>query len=104
MLENTKIACDFIKTREKIVTETSFGEHRDVTKAMKVIKEALSVERKRMETTKKKPYEKTAKKQRAKTLIVSIKRGLRREDIENDLRYSEKEANKKLKRLRRAMV
>ena len=52
--------------------------------AMRVIKETHSIERKRRQTSrKKKSDETTARKQRAKTLIVDVKRGgMRKEEIE----------------------
>ena len=51
--ETSKRVCDFINAHEVITHITSFGEYREVLKkAMRVIKEANNVERKRWHTKK----------------------------------------------------
>lgn len=85
--ETAKRVCDYINAHEDLVTITSFGEYRKaMTKVMKDIKEA-HVERKRRRTSRKKMSEEaTTRKQRAKTMIVDVKRGgMRREEIERRL-------------------
>ena len=76
--------CDFINAHEDIIRITTFGEYREVMQqAMRVIKETHSIERKRRQTSRKKKSDETAaRKQRAKTLIVDVKRGgMRKKEI-----------------------
>ena len=80
--------CDFISTQEDTITITTFGEYRKVMKkVMRVIKEAHLVERKRRQTSRKrKDAQASLLTQRAKTLVINIKRGgMRREEIEKRL-------------------
>ena len=80
--ETAQRVCDFINAHDDITQITSFGEYRSVMmKVMMVIKEAHNVERKRRQTAKKTTSEDATKRtQRAKALVVEIKRGRMRKD------------------------
>ena len=83
--ETAKRVCDFINRRDDLIRITTFGEYRQVMlKVMSVIKEAHNVERKRRQTTRKKKCEEIGvRKQRAKALISTIRRGgMKKEEIE----------------------
>ena len=86
--ESAKRVCDFINAHEELIQITSLEEYRIVMKkVMRVIKEAHNVERKRRQTSrKKKGDEARMGPQRAKSLILDIKRGwMRKEDVEKRL-------------------
>ena len=85
--ETAKRVCDFINTHEDLIAITTFGEYREVMKkVMSVIKEARNVERKRRQSSRKKKKDETkSRTQKAKTLISTIRRGLRRDEIEKRL-------------------
>ena len=52
VLETAKRVCNFINSHEELVHITSFREYKEVTmKVMRVIKEAVNVERKRRQTS-----------------------------------------------------
>ena len=79
---------DFINANEELIQITSLRELRVVMKrVMRVAKEAHGVQRKRMQSVRKKKRENAmARTQRAKSLISDIKRGRsRKEDIEKRL-------------------
>ena len=103
--EVAKRVCDFINAERDLINITSFSEYRVVMKkAMRVIKEAHNVERKRRRVARKKKRDGTVTRtQRAKSLICCIKRkGMRREEIEKDLmRFLVSEVDKKLKQQQR---
>ena len=75
--ETAKRVFDFINAHDDLISITSFGEYRAVMrKVMSVIKDAHNTERKRRQTAKKKRSEgNNTRTQRAKSLIVSIRRG-----------------------------
>ena len=87
--ETAKRVCDFINAHEELIHITTFGEYRSaMKKVMKVIKEAYNTERKRRQTSTRKKKCEEAKKtmQRAKALIVDIKRGgMERQEVERRL-------------------
>mgnify|MGYP004562109361 CR=1 FL=1 len=88
--ETAKRVCDFINAHEDTIKITSFKEYRLVMrKVTMVIKEAHNVERKRRQTSREKMGEDaTASTQKAKTLIVEIRRGgLRKEDVVKRLEH-----------------
>ena len=82
------ICFTIINSHEDFIQITSFGEYKVVMKkVMSVIKESHTVERKRREMAKKNMSEESSKKiQKAKALIVSIKRGqMEKEEIKRKL-------------------
>ena len=86
--ETAKRICNFINAHEDIIQITTFGEYKVAMKnAMSVIKEAHNVERKRRQMAWKNKIEETSKTiQKAKALIVSIKRGqMENEEIKRKL-------------------
>ena len=73
--ETAKRVCDFINRRDDLIHISTFGEYRQVMlKVMRVIKEAHNIERKRRQTARKKCEEIGVRKQRAKSLISTIRR------------------------------
>ena len=70
--ETAKRVCDFINSREDLIHISSFREYKEVMmKVMRVIKEAVNVEKKRRQTSKKRLSDETSKRsQRAKSPIV----------------------------------
>ena len=80
--------CNSINAHEEIIHITTFGEYKVVMKkVMSVIKEAHNMERKRRQMARKNKIEEIPKTiQKAKSLIVSKRRGhLKKEDIERKL-------------------
>ena len=75
--ETAKRVCNFINSREDLIHITSFREYKEVmVKVMRVIKEAVNVEKKRRQTSKKRLSDETSKRtQRAKSLILDIRHG-----------------------------
>ena len=65
--DTAKRVCDYINAHDDLIHITSFGEYREVMKkAMRVIKEAHDVERKRRSTWKKRNEEATSRRQKSK--------------------------------------
>ena len=86
--ETAKRVCDYINAHEDLIHIATFGEYKVVMKkVMSVIKEAHNVERKRRQMARKNKSEETSKMiQKAKALIVSIKRGqMENEEIKRKL-------------------
>ena len=86
--ESAMRVCDYINAREELIRISSLEEYRvTMKKVMRVIKEAHDVERKRRQTCRKKRGDEArSRTQRAKSLILDIKRGgMRKEDVEKRL-------------------
>ena len=78
--------CNYKNAHEDIIRISSFGEYRDVMKkVMRAVKEAYNVEKRRRQTARKKRSEESSKRtQKAKSLIVEIrKRKMTYEEIES---------------------
>ena len=79
--------CDFLNTREELNRIATLAEYGNVKlKVMRIIKEDHNLEKKRrLMSRKKKSDEMAVRKQKAKALIASIRRGIPKEEIKRIL-------------------